>query len=259
MGREESVTIARNGRIQAPEVLAGRHLGACACKECPSLPNALFSSMPPAQACELERHKVMNTYLPGQVIFYQDNSPLGAYCIESGRVKIYRSSGGGQRHILRISVPGEILGYRALLAREPYRATAEALDKTRICFIEKNVFNSLLNQHPTLALRLAQKACQDLGKAQENLADLVCKSVEARVAKLLVHLQETCATPAGNNRSRLQLQLSRSDLADWVGTTPETIIRILSRFRQRGLLSIHDRELTIHDLNTLSAISRCSR
>lgn len=231
----------------------------CACKNCPHLGATLFSSLTAHELQELTQHKVVNTYLAGQAVFYQDNFPLGVYCIDSGRVKIYKSSENGSRQIVRIGVAGELLGYRALLAQEPYRATAEALEKTRICFIEKGIFLSLLATHPPMALRLAQKACVDLGKAEEHESDLASKSVEARLSKLLIHLNETCGVPCGGGRSRIQLQFSRADLADWIGATPETVIRLLAHFRKRGLISIQNRELTIHDAKTLSAISHSNR
>jgi CRP-like cAMP-binding protein len=220
--------------------------------ESPSLKSVdFFSSLLPDERADLEKGAVANTYQPGQVIFYQGNYPSGVYGIESGRVKLYKSGPGQHRQVLRLELPGEILGYRAMIAHEPYRATAEAVEKAQLCFIEKSVFLSALVRHPAMALRLAEKACRDLGRAEEWLSNLVSKSVEARLAKLLLHL-----SGPSENKDVIHLPLTRADMANWIGTTPESVIRILSRFRKTGLLDIDNHTITLRNLAELTAISQ---
>lgn len=202
--------------------------------------------------CDLDReavkdcneHKTTNFYKKGQVIFYEGNQAFGLYCIFSGRVKIYKTGVDGRQQIVRIAGPGDLLGYRSLFADEPYHATAEALEEASICCVDRNAFFPVLSKNPKLALNIIRKLSRELRAAEDLATSIAHRSVRERMAELLLMLKETYGKP-GKKGTRIDLQLSREELAEMIGITQETAIRLLSEFRTDGLIEVKERDITI--------------
>ncbi|QQR81354.1 MAG: Crp/Fnr family transcriptional regulator [Deltaproteobacteria bacterium] len=167
------------------------------CHNCESRPNGIFCELEQASTRELEQRKTSNVYKKGQIIFYEGNQALGLYCVSSGRVKLYKTSIDGKEQIVRIASPGDVLGYRALLADEPYHATAEALEDAEVCCLDRNAFFPLLKKEPSLAMNLIQKLAQELRVAENLAATIAQKSVRERMAELLLTLKEVYGKKMG--------------------------------------------------------------
>lgn len=220
------------------------------CDKCPSRLLGVFCTLEGEDLAEFNRHKTTNIYTKGQVIFYEGNRAYGLYCVFSGRVKLYKSGIGGRQQIVRIAGPGDLLGYRSLFADEPYHATAEALEDTTICCIDKNAFFPVLAKNPELAIRLIKKLSKELRVAEDLATSIAQKSVRERMAELLLMLKETY----GKTTKRgvvLDIHLSREEMAEMVGITQETAIRLLSEFKRDGLIEVKDRDITILDMKAL--------
>ncbi len=200
------------------------------------------------QDCNL--HKTTNIYKRGQVIFYEGNQAYGLYCIFSGKVKLYKSGVGGKQQIFRIAGPGDLLGYRSLIAEEPYSATAEALEEATICCIDKNAFSQILLSHPELAVNIIKKLAKELRAAEDMAMSIAHKPVRERMAELLLMLKETYGI-ADRRGIRIDLQLSREEMGEMIGITQETAIRLLSEFKQDKIIAVDEREITILDPKAL--------
>lgn len=193
---------------------------------------------------ECNEHKTTNAYKKGQVVFYEGNQAYGLYCVFSGRIKLYKTGVDGKQQIVRIAGPGDLLGYRSLFAQEPYHATAEALEEATICCIDKNAFFPVLAKNPTLAINIIKKLSKELRAAEDLATSIAQRSVRERMAELLLMLKETYGKPAKKG-IRISLELSREEMAEMIGITQETAIRLLSEFKQDGLIDVKDREITI--------------
>lgn len=176
------------------------------------------------QSLEIVKQKTF--FKPNQTIFYQDNSALGLYTISSGLVKLESISESGQSHTLRYFGPGSALGYRALFSGDNYHASAIAVEKSEICFIPKNVVMDLFQTHPALSLKILGALSKDLRIAEEKWTSQIDKDAPIRIAEALVFLQENFQ----------HQNWTRKEIADWAGTTPETVIRTLSQFEKEGLI-----------------------
>lgn len=175
---------------------------------------------------EVEKARLTCHFKPGQYIFHAGNTPLGLFTISSGTVKIESVSPNGHTHTLRLMGAGANLGYRSLFANEPYQASAIAVDDCVLCFIPRSEAMIILQNHPEVMLRLLEKISKDLRLAEQKWINQMSKGVAGRVAEALLFL----------NRHFQSQTWTRRDIAEWAGTSPETVIRTLAQFEKEGLI-----------------------
>jgi CRP/FNR family transcriptional regulator len=201
---------------------------------------------------------MVNQFQKGQVIFFEGNHPLGVFCISSGRVKLYKTDPEGKELMLRIARPGEYLGYRALVSEQPYSATAEALEPTRVCFFNRKDFFELTQANAQMNRELTRSLCIDLGLAYERMMTLTHKTVRERLAEVLLALWEKFALdqPEAQTDQYIGLQLPRTDLANLAATTTETAIRLLSEFKDDGYIRFEGKKIFLTDPKALRRLAR---
>ena len=178
----------------------------------------------------IEQAKTTVRYKAGQVIFYAGNDPIGLFTISSGLVKLEVSSPAGSAHTLRLIGPGGVLGYRSLFAGEPYHASAIAVEDCELCFLPKADLMNVFKNHPDTMLRLLEHLSRDLRFAEEKWLGQMDKGAPERIAEALLFLQENFT----------HQQWTRKEIAQWAGTTPETVIRTLAAFEKAGLIDQKD-------------------
>lgn len=178
----------------------------------------------------VEKARVSCRFKAGQVIFYSGNDPLGIFTIQSGLVKLEVTSASGAAHTLRLVGPGGTLGYRSLFANEPYHASAVAVEDCELCFVPKAEIMNIFKNHPDLAMKLLSHISKDLRLAEEKWMDQMDKGASERIAEALLFLQDHFA----------HQNWTRREIAQWAGTTPETVIRTLSQFEKDGLIDQTD-------------------
>ena len=221
------------------------------CEVCGHRAESIFCSLAGTHLEELDREKLVHRYEKGEVIFYEGTPALAVHCIYSGRVKIYKSSPKGDAVVIRLLGPGDIFGYRALLANEPFAATAEAVETTVICTITKQTLFNLLKQSPDLTMRLLAKMAVELKTSEEQMLALAQETVRQRTAKLVLFLAE-----CNQQRSKtLKVPLMRSEMAQMVGTTPETFSRTLKYLVGKGILQVSREEISITNSKALEKIA----
>ena len=220
------------------------------CKSCSVRLLGVFCHLELPDLVQLDIYKINNSYKKGQVIFYEGNQSLGLYCINSGRVKLYKSLSNGSQQILRIASPGDLLGYRSFFASENYHASAEVLEDSNICFIDPKVFFSILSKNPELALTLIKKLAQELRVAENLAVSITHKPARKRMAELLLLLKETYGKKVKEG-IEISLQLTRQEMAEMIGSTQETSIRLLSDFKKEKMIKVQERRITICNLEAL--------
>ena len=227
-------------------------LPAIHCQTCASRGKGVFCDLSEDHLKEINAAKTTNTYKPHQIIFYEGNQPYGMYCVSSGKIKIYKMDNEGHQQIVRLAGPGDIIGYRCPLADEPYSATAETLEEATICFVDKCTFFHLLETHPTTASHVMSALAKELGKAEKQTMDMVHKNIRERLAELLLIFQKKYGEKSGKG-TKLNISLSREELAEMIGTTQESAIRLISEFKQDGLITVEGRDITLLNLPKLIA------
>ncbi|MNK12028.1 Fumarate and nitrate reduction regulatory protein [compost metagenome] len=200
-----------------------------ACQTCGMREESLLCSTIEALPL-IDQAKVMCRYKAGQTIFYADNDPLGIFTITKGLIKLEVVSPSGSAHTLRMVGPGGALGYRSLFSGEPYHASAIAMEDVELCFIPKAAVMNIFKQDPALAMKLLSHVSKDLRLAEEKWLDQMDKGASERIAEALLFLQDHFTHQGWTRR----------EIAQWAGTTPETVIRTLAQFEKEGFIDQSD-------------------
>jgi CRP-like cAMP-binding protein len=223
------------------------------CQLCKIRTSAIFNSMNQQQVEKLNNRKTTHEYSRGQVIFYEGNPSLAIYCIHSGMVKLFKTGKSDEEFVIRLLGPGEIIGFRALLADEPFAATAQAVSDAQICIISKKDFLGVLSSSAELSLNIMAKLAIDLRISEEQCLSRAQETVRQRTARMLLQFLET-SSEFSNSESKIYLPLLRSEMAQVVGTTPETFSRTLRSLAQKGILKLSRSDISVTDVDKLLAI-----
>lgn len=221
------------------------------CETCQTRGKSIFCDLSEEHLKEINACKTGNHYQQRQIIFYEGNEPFGIYCIASGKVKIYKSDAEGHQQIVRLAGAGDIIGYRSLLTGENYSATAETLEEANVCFVDKKTFYHVLGTHPATTFHVMKLLAKDLGEAEKQVVNITHKSVRERFAELLLAFQKRYGE-RNHQGILLKISLTREELAELIGTTQESLIRLVSEFRQDGLIAVDGRNITLLNVPKLA-------
>ena len=221
------------------------------CMECAARCSTEWCALGDEEVRILNEFRVQNVYRPGQVIFFEGNPCLGLYCIESGVVAIRRTDAAGHMALVRLATAGHTLGYRTFFAGGHYHGTAEALTPARVCFVDRAAVQHLMRREPKLAYRFLQHLAQDLDRAEEDRLHASAMPLRARLAHLLLLLRDEFGTVDDKGRLRIDLPLSRQDMAAMLGARPETITRLVKSLEADGIVVFDGRTAWVDDLDDL--------
>ena len=222
------------------------------CNICFKNINSVFRYLSPDQMDLLLYSNTPRIYEKGETLYHEGRRINGVYCIEKGIVKIFKTGFDGKEQIIMFGKEGDIIGYRSVLADELACTTAKIIEKGLLCFIPANLLIQFVKENPAFSYEIMKLACKELGDANQYITDLAQKSVRERLAEILLHLIDKFDLDAENN---LKISLTREELANIVGTATESVIRLLSDFKQSGLIELQGRKIKILDMNGLKHIS----
>lgn len=209
----------------------------------------LFSELNENDLQELSKHKSCSSAKKGQIVFSENGLPMGLYCIHKGKIKLSTTGPDGKEQILRLAKDGDILGYRALLSNDRYHCTATALEDCDFCFIEKDYFLNLVVSNPKLCIGIFKKIAEDLKSAEDHIVSLSQKNVRERMAEALLFFKATYGFESDGQT--LNIQFSREEIADFVGTSTESAIRLLSEFNHDKIIELKGKKIRIVNLDKL--------
>jgi CRP/FNR family transcriptional regulator len=175
----------------------------------------------------------VRSYARGDLIFSEGNDADVHFVIASGRVKVFKTTVSGKDIILELFGPGDPLGTVAVYDSRQYPATAVALEPTVCLLTPSRAFFQLLERRPSLVRSLLSSLTLRLVELTNRLAERSEGSVENRFARFFLKMAEDLGHPAENG-VHIPLVLTRQDLADFMCTTVETSIRIMSRWSKEG-------------------------
>lgn len=205
------------------------------CTSCSHRKGSIFCALPQSLLERMEREKITYHYQPGQLIFSEGNPAFMVYHVYSGYVKLSKTGWKGEKLVIRLRGPGDIFGHRAVLSGEPYTADAMALEKTTVCAIQKEIFLQAIKESPEFALRVMAKLSHDLRASEEQTMSITHEGVHQRVARLLLFLIED-REESRKNHLIIPNSLSRAEMAQMVGTTPESFSRALRALADKNII-----------------------
>lgn len=215
------------------------------CETCPSKNDGIFCELNSPELQEVAKHKVNNTFKKGQTLFVQGNHPYGIYCVSTGNIKLTQMGPDGKESIIRIVSGGDVIGHRSLFTEDHYKATATALEDCSVCFIDKKFILKKIQENPSISMHIIEKLSRDMGAAEKKMASFHQKNVRERLAELLLILKESHGEEISPGKWKLNIKLTREEMATMIGTASETLIRFISEFKDAGLLEQDGKTLII--------------
>ena len=224
------------------------------CEHCSVKAFSFFGGLSPESLTSLQRNKTCTLYKKSQVLFHEGTRPLGIFCISKGKVKIYKTGAEGKDQIIQVMSKGDMMGYRSMLSEESYPVSAETLEDTTICFIPKSDFLEVLKHDTALTASILKSMSKDLGTMADSITTLAQKPVRERLAGALLMLKDTYGLD-GHDDGPVEINLTREDLANIVGTATETLIRLLHDFKEEKLIETKGRKIKVIESQKLVRVA----
>lgn len=199
-------------------------------------------------------NKWEQVYKKGEIIFREGAFPSGIFYIIDGKVKKYKADRDGRDHIIYVANTGELLGYHAVLSEERFPDSAAALEESRIAFIPKEDFLQTLHRSEVLSRRLLKTLSHEFAVLANSLSMFAQKSVRERLALQLIVLREKYKVNFKPGMP-VEINMGRDDLAGLVGTARENVVRVLTEFKEDGILETKGRKIIVHNVQKLISIA----
>lgn len=225
------------------------------CENCSARSLGSICNVPPEAREDLQALGVTSTYKARQVIFSEGNPSMGLYLVCHGTVKLFHSDRFGRDHILEIVGPSAVLGELDTQGQRPLSVSAETLTEGQLCFLPRNALTAFLRRYPDTALSIIDALSRELSKARRGVRDLALRGAESRLASLLVQL---ASQDGAEISERVEIPYGRREMAELVGVSTETAIRLLGKLRDKGILGIDRRQVTLLDRPRLVRIAECN-
>ena len=197
----------------------------------------------------------LSTYPGGAVLFVEGQMPRGAFVLCSGKAKLSTTSREGKVLILKIAEAGEVLGLSAVIAGEPFELTAETAGPCQINFLERESLIRLMEKNGELGLHASQALSREFQSAYRDIHDLVlARSSAGKLARLLLSwtpIREKIEPP----EIRIRATLTHEEMAQMIGSSRETVTRLLSDLKKKEFIRQDGTTLVIRNRTALEALA----
>ncbi|SMC20319.1 transcriptional regulator, Crp/Fnr family [Desulfacinum hydrothermale DSM 13146] len=210
----------------------------------------LFQGLAQERLLGLAQISTERVFSKGETVFSQGRKAKGFFVLVDGRIKVFKVSLDGREQILHLFEGGEIIGEVPVFAGGSYPAHAEAISRSTLIYVPRDGFVRLIREDADLAMELLAVLSRRLRRFTALVEDLSLKEVPGRLAAYLIYLAER------NGGDRIQLDMTKAQLAALLGTIPETLSRIFSKLSGAGLLAVDGRTLTLLDREGLQALAQ---
>ncbi|WP_288184812.1 Crp/Fnr family transcriptional regulator [uncultured Sporomusa sp.] len=211
----------------------------------------IFEELAPADLAAIDNVTVERRYKKNMIIFMEGEPGEGFHYVKSGKVKIVKMAQDGREHIINILGPGEVFAEVLLFNRGPYPATSVALEDSVIGIIKNVELENVVVDNPRIALHIIRVMNKKLLHAQMKIKTLALSDTFARTAQILGRLAQQYGREVTGG-IRIDIDMTRQDLANLVGTTRETVSRVLSSMKKDKVIDLAEQQIIILDEQRLS-------
>ena len=223
------------------------------CLSCPHREERLFCNLPDATIKSLASITSSAAYPKGATLFVEGQPARGVFILCNGRVKLSTSSADGKTLILRIAEPGEVLGLPATVTGTCYELTGDVIEPAQANFIARNDFLNFLKNNGEAALRVAQQLGETYHSAISEMRTIgLSHSAGEKLARFL--LEWAANYPEEKGQVRIKLTLTHEEIAQMIGSSRETVTRLLADFRKKQLVQVIGSTLLIKNKPALESI-----
>lgn len=223
------------------------------CETCPTRTDNVVCDVPIELLGDFRAAGTTVLYRPRQVIFGEGTPAAALYMVCHGAVKLYHSDRFGRDHILEVAGPGALLGELSFDADDVLSVSAEAITESQVSCLPRERLAAYIERHPETGIRFLAALSRELAVARRKAGDLALKDAQSRLAGLL--LQFARANGGSATGRQLHLRFTRRELAEMIGVSTETAIRLLAALRRKGAIAANRRDVVLADVERLKQIA----
>ena len=205
-----------------------------------------------SELATLSSKAVCREYGPGAELFHEGDECGGVYFIGDGLIGLRKEDADGNSVLLRLAGPGETLAYRPFLTGSSHSASAEVLEACRICFVARRDLMPMLQQNPDFGLEILRRTAKNHDATETRLHQALTLNARAKFAHLLLIFKDRYGTMEADGALRIDLPISRSDLASMIGLRSESLSRTIHQMTDDGLVRFSGHRAWISDLTKLA-------
>ncbi|MFB2983297.1 Crp/Fnr family transcriptional regulator [Microseira sp. BLCC-F43] len=210
----------------------------------------LWRGLPAEQVEQLAKIAIAQTYSKGEIIFQAGDEGSGFFIVVSGRVKVYKTSAEGKEQILHLFGAGDHFAEVPAFDGQNFPASAMALETSELLFFPRTSFLNLLQEQPTLAIKILGVFARHLRIMAQLVEDLSLKEVPGRLATYLLYLSDR-----NNSSDLVELDMTKSQLAALLGTIPETLSRVFAKLSAEDIISTNGSKIKLLDRQRLIGLA----
>lgn len=188
-----------------------------------------------------------SSWREGATLYRAGDAAGQLYIVAEGRVKLSQVTANGTETVAEILAPGELFGAMGALGEPVHLQTATAMVGSCALRIDQDAFRAVLSEHPAVALRVLDDVAARLAQAHSDIGGQSSDTVAQRVATALLRLAEKLGDDRGAEGILIEVPLSRTDIAGLARSTPESVSRVMSRWRREGIIDSGRRWTAITD------------
>jgi CRP/FNR family transcriptional regulator len=212
----------------------------------------LFRGLTEEEMTFIARRAVPRGFAAGELIFNEGDPCQGMYVIETGNVKLFKTSAGGREQVLAVDGPGGSIAELPVFDDGNYPASAVAVGDSRLVFVGKQDFRALVLEHPQVAIKVLRVVGQRLRRLVGIIEELSFTTVRHRMAALLLNLAKRQGAKTARGLE-FQLPATHQEVAGMIGTVRELVSRSLGRLQSQDIIQVDGRTVIVPDLKRLEA------
>ncbi|MDW7675828.1 MAG: Crp/Fnr family transcriptional regulator [Bacillota bacterium] len=210
----------------------------------------IFSDLPDEDLERISKITIYRKYRKGMIIFMEGEPGDELYFVKAGRIKLSKLLEDGREQILHFVQKGEVFAEILLFDGGTFPATSEVMEDAEIGIIRNSDLDRLLRDCPDITIKLLKVMSKRLRRAQLQIRDLALKDTYGRMASTILKLASEYGKEE-RNQLEIDFSLSQQELANLIGSSRETVARILSDFKKQKLLTVNRQKITILNLQGL--------
>ena len=209
----------------------------------------VFRDLTPNELAEMDRQLTMSTCRRGKIFYMPEDSGEVLFLLKKGRVQLYRIAPNGKKLVVVTLGPGTIFGEMSLVGQGMHNTFAEAVEECILCVMSRSDVERLIREKPEVAFRFVEAMGSRLKQLESRLEDIAFKSIPARLASLLLHLDEE------QGSKHAVTGYTHQDFSEMLGTYRETVTQTLNEFKVDGMIDIGRKKVILIDLEQLEVLA----
>ena len=205
----------------------------------------LFSVLNDDQLKEMSCRVIEREYKKGRIIFMEGEPGEAVYFLKEGMIKLSKQTMDGREHILHLVHPGGVFAEVVIFDSGSYPATAEVVEDASVGLIRNEDMYAVISAHSDVALGMLRIMSRRLREAQEKVMNLALNDTARRLALVILGLAEERGVKE-DNAIIIPVQLTNQEFANLIGTSRETISRIINSFKRSGTLEIERQQIILY-------------